>query len=648
MEGKNMKHTKLLVVALLVALMACLAVTALADDPCRHLVMVQESYTAPTCLSEGVLVTRCSNPDCDYAVVQTIPATGHDFPDAPTTIVDPTCGKAGRYEYKCNNCTHVRKIDIPATGLHDYQAVLDPGYAPTCTANGLTATMGCIVCGKKQADPTVIPPLGHKFTENAWVVNTPATCAREGVLERTCNRCGYIDTMKIGKADHHTDANGDALAPTLGAAYNAAKYTATNADYTTFDYCILPHTEPTCTTTGCTAVVQCPTCGAKMGNEVIPAIGHDINGVAYTVKVPATCASEGVLGRRCKNCNAWIETKNVGKADHHTDWDGNALANSPEAQYNAHKKDALEANYKTIETCILPATPAGCLTDGCYAVFQCPTCGKTVGGGKWAATGHNIQNWNTTQPTCTADGKSEGQCTNANCEVGTVTVKLPAYGHSATWNIVDWPTATTMGKAELVCARCGETIGVQFFSKTADAPSGTVNTGVATTTKAVSTSGSKTSEHEASASKIVKTTTTKKTSTASSSSKSTSTAKTTTAAPKTVAATTKVATVAVASALPANATELKADTKLYVVKNAAGEDVVLNVMIADGKITVAANLAEGESVVLYADADAIANPTAENTLVLTANEAVELPEAFANAIIAVVKTDSLPAAVAAK
>ena len=48
---------------------------------------------------------------------------------------------------------------------------------------------------------------------------------------------------------------------------------------------------------------------------------------------------------------------------------------------------------------------------------------------------------------------------------------------------------------------------------------------------------------------------------------------------------------------------------------------------------------------LYANAEAVEAPTAENTLVLTANEAVELPEAFANAILAVVKTESLPAAV---
>ena len=652
MEGKIMKHTKLLVVVLLVALFACLAVTAMADDPCPHLYMKEESYTAPTCLGEGVQVLRCSNPDCDYVLVRTIPALGHSFPDTPTTTIPATCGQAGRYEYKCNRCEHVKKIDIPATGNHDFQAVLDPGKAPTCTGNGIGATMGCIVCGKKMADPVVIPPLGHVFTENAWVVNTPATCAREGVLQRTCNRCGYIDTMKVGKADHHTQADGNDLTPTFNAAYNAAKTSADITNYTTFDYCILPFTPATCTTNGCTAVIQCPTCGAKKGGEVIPAFGHDVTGVAWTVKTPATCASAGELGRRCKNCNAWIETQNVGKAAYHTDWNGNALTNTPEGQFNAHKKDALESNYKTIETCILPATPAGCVTDGCYAVFQCPTCGKTVGGGKWAASGHNVATWTTTNPTCTADGKSEGVCSNPNCEVGTVTVKLPAYGHSATWTVVEWPTASKLGRSELKCARCGEVLGVQYFSKNSDAPTGTVNTGVSTSTTPISVSGKKAAEHEAVASTVVKTTT----STAKSTTK-TSTAKTSTSSTKAAAApatteTKKVATVAAVVAAPAalaeNQAQLVADKHLYVVKNVAGEEIVLTVNVVDGKITVEANLAEGESLVLYANAEAVEAPTAENTLVLTANEAVELPEAFANAILAVVKTESLPAAVAAK
>ena len=619
-----MKHTKLLVVVLLVALFACLAVTAMADDPCAHLYMKEESYTPPTCLGEGVQVLRCTNPDCDYVLVRTIPALGHSFPDTPTNTIPATCAKAGRYEYKCTRCDHVKKIDIPATGNHIYDDVLDAGIAPTCVANGMGPTYGCIYCGKKMADPVVIPPLGHNFKGQEYVVIRPATCAVDGLIGRKCTRCDYYDDIQnVGKGNH--DAGW----------YTYKKDTATaGAGYT------LAYKAPTCTTPGCTAVYQCSICGSTRGGEQIAALGHLLNGVAWTVKTPATCATDGILERKCDRCGASVETQNVGKLSTH---DANYQ------NYNANKEQTTSGTNGVI----LPARKADCTTNGCYAVVQCAICGKTIGGGVWAASGHKVAAWTTTEPKCTVDGKSVGTCSNCGKEV---TVKLPAYGHSATWSITTWPTATSMGKSELVCARCGETLGVQFFSKTSEAPTGTVNTGVSTSTTPTSVSGKKAAEHEASASTVVKNTTSSKTSTAKSTTK-TSTAKTSTSSTKAAAApatteTKTVATVAAVVAAPAalaeNQAQLVADKHLYVVKNVAGEEIVLTVNVVDGKITVEANLAEGESLVLYANAEAVEAPTAENTLVLTANEAVELPEAFANAILAVVKTESLPAAVAAK
>jgi hypothetical protein len=518
MEGKIMKHTKLLVVALLVALMACLAVVAIADDS-HNLVWDQNSYVYPTCDREGVEVWVCTNDGCDYSVTMTLPATGHRFASTPDAegYKPATCGSAGFYQYTCQNidrntglpCGHVKKITIPATGEHDYQKVLDEGKAPTCTANGLGKTMGCIVCGKKMADPVVIPALGHEFTENAWTVAVSATCARDGILSRKCNRCDYVDTKNVGKADHHTDADGNPLTPSLSGQYNAYGKKATDANYKTIALCIMPMTAPSCTTDGCTAVFQCPTCGATKGGELIPAYGHDVNGAQWIVKVPATCATEGVLGRKCMNgCGTWLETKSVGKADHHTDWNGDPI--SPLSAYNTYKETANESNYKTIYNCIAPARPATCTEDGCYAIFQCPTCGATKGGTVWAKSGHKLdpRGWTTdpsvypdatTTPapaTCTKDGTMVAYCLNCHKYL---TTKVPAFGHSASWKITLWPDALNdngMGKSELTCVRCGEVLGVQFFKDSKDAPTGTVNTGVSTTSNPI-VYGGNTSTHNA-------------------------------------------------------------------------------------------------------------------------------------------------------
>ena len=611
-----MKHTKLLVVALLVALVACLALSASADE-CLHPTQTQLILLQPTCVTNGVMSYQCTT--CGTELTRAnIPATGIHTYGAPVEVA-PTCGNDGYVKRTCTVCGYTDVYQtVPATGNHTWTTYA-AAVPPTCTTNGTKEWKKCSVCGKlKTAAPEVDPAPGHDVDGQAWdVIVQEANCVQVGILGRRCRVCGKVVETKNTPNGNH-DAGWytyDKTTTTLGGGYT------------------LPYKASTCTTAGCTAVYQCSICGALKGGEAIPANGHSLNGVAWTVKRSATCAQDGILERICTVCGASVETQNVGKTAYHSD--ANGIANDyNNATTSVNGITMALANNGALQP-IVPFKQVTCTTDGCKAVWQCPTCGATKGGEKVTAPGHKVADtawtWKDGKATsCTYTGTRIGACSVCG-KADAVSVKVPAYGHSAVWQIQTTPTPTQTGMAILKCTRCNQTIGMQILNYGDKLPSGAVNTGAAASTTAKSTS---------------KTTTTKKTSTA----KSTSTAaKTTTAAPKAATTTTtKTATVAVAAALPANVAELKADTKLYVVKNVAGEDIVLNVLVADGKITVAANLAEGESVVLYANADAIANPTAENTLVLVANEATELPAAFANAIVAVVKTDSLPAAVASK
>ena len=607
-----MKHTKLLVVALLVALIACLAMTASADE-CLHPTRTQLILLKPTCTTNGVGVYQCLT--CGKQLDSfNIPATGVHTWGAPETVA-ADCGNDGYVKRTCTVCGYTDVYQtIPATGNHTWGTYAS-AVPPTCTTNGTKEWKKCTVCGKlKTPAPEVWVAPGHDTDGQPWdVIIQEPTCIAEGILGRKCKVCGAVVETKTAPKGNH-DAGW----------YSYVKTTATlGGGYT------LPYKAATCTTAGCTAVYQCSICGALKGGETIPANGHKLNGVEWTVKTGATCAVDGILVRKCSVCGQEVEKQNVGKGKHDAGW-------------YTYNKDTATAG----SGYILAAKPKTCTVDGCTAVYQCSQCGATKGGEVVKAYGHQIDTWtwkDGKETDCTYTGTRLGHCSVCG-QADAQSVVVPAYGHSAVWQIEKVPTPTEVGNAILKCTRCNKTIGMQILYYGDKLPSGAVNTGAAATSTAKSASTKTSTAKSAS----TKTSTAKTTSTKSA---STSASTKTAAAPATTE-TKKVATVAAVAApaaeLEANQAQLVADKHLYVVKNVAGEEIVLTVNVADGKITVEAALAEGESLVLYANAEAIENPTAENTLVLTANEAVELPEAFANAIVAVVKTESLPTAVAAK
>ena len=591
-----MKHTKLLVVALLVALIACLAMSASADTTTclspaatngQH-VWAYDRTDDPTCTTEGRIIFKCANVGCGETQITYTPAKGHVW-GSYQQVKNATCVSDGQMQRVCTVCGHFDTANIKyepkATGNHNWVLIRDK-VNPDCTTNGYKAMYECSVC-KAKTGGDVIPANGHDLDGVAWTVKKEATCASEGVIVRICRVCGLeIEKQTTPKSTTHT--------------WNT----------------IIPQKDPTCTSSGCKKSEQCSVCGITRGGDVIPALGHDLDGVAWTVKKEATCASEGVIVRICRRCGLEIEKQNTGKNSNH-DW-----------------------------RVIIPQKDPTCTANGCKAMQQCAICGATKGGDSIPATGHAWAVSHKVEAKCTVDGKTVLSCPKCG---GEQTIKVPAIGHSATWA----PQAGSNAANgyiiwELKCGICGQVLATQVVMNGDKAPSGTVSTAKA----AVDASYTATVKGTVDVAKNTTKTTTTKTSTAKSTTTKTSSASTKTAAAPATTETKKVATVAAVAApaaeLEANQAQLVADKHLYVVKNVAGEEIVLTVNVADGKITVEAALAEGESLVLYANAEAIENPTAENTLVLTANEAVELPEAFANAIVAVVKTESLPTAVAAK
>ena len=85
---------------------------------------------------------------------------------------------------------------------HDWH---DTETLPTCTEAGEKGRE-CSRCGMKETEK--IPALGHDWGD--WTVTTPATCTKEGVETRICNRnSSHVETRTIPTTGHNWVDNGN-------------------------------------------------------------------------------------------------------------------------------------------------------------------------------------------------------------------------------------------------------------------------------------------------------------------------------------------------------------------------------------------------------------------------------------------------------
>ena len=637
-EKEHMKYTKILVVALLIALLACLAVTATAEDKCvgdLHYGNVTATVLVEaTCTKTGITEYSCDA--CGNVWRKETAMKAHQISDEYNKQVPSTCTKQGYNARTCSVCgAEFDKIYLP---LADHTWVeMAPKKEPTCLTPGCKALQHCSVCDARRGGET-IPATGHNIAGAQWLVIREATCAKEGLIGRFCLNANCDLGVSIV-----SDPDG------IGMEWAAIeKKSVAKTDHDPANVVVIAKAkDPTCETNGCTALKQCSLCGAQWGGEVRAKLGHNLNGAQWLIIKNPTCAEEGLIGRYCQNDPSVCELG------------GESNAPAKWAALETQVVPKLNGVNDHDWVPIIGAKPATCEQPGCEALEQCSRCGLKRGGGVIKALGHKFGEWQAVPgyemtPSCTKDGKRWRQCTRTDvCDAIKTTGEphkqmetIPKFGHRATWKVTKDATPDVAGFAELRCDICNEPLATQVFYYGQKAPSGSVTTAdsVAPAIKGNSSTLIKEDPVGISANKTGTGKSNASSSTAKKSTSSSSSKKTTTTTKTTTTSTTKAATVVAAAELPANAVALEDGRTIYVVKNSEGKDVALNVEIVDGKIVVKADLAEGEVIVMYADADAIANPTEENAVVL-GEEAVEL---FENGILAVVKEADLPVALAAK
>lgn len=186
-----------------------------------------------------------------------------------TTRTEPTCTEDGSVVSVCKDCGATDRVVLPMTG----HKLVSSGHDATCTQDGYQRYM-CTQCDYWYEKKT--PALGHDWSD--WDVLLEAGSKRDGIKQRTCMRCGEVETYAI-PSDHHK--------------------------HTTVEHVV----QPTCTEQGYTELRCVNSAGLPCGKTYIvqgsetPALGHDYSGDSgIRTIVEPTCTTSGLKEYNCSRC----------------------------------------------------------------------------------------------------------------------------------------------------------------------------------------------------------------------------------------------------------------------------------------------------------------------------------------------------------
>ncbi len=324
----------------------------------------------------------------------------------------------------------------------------------TCTKPAVyLAVTHCTICGEELFSEPIEDgePLGHAF--GAWETAATPTCTLPGEAQRSCSRCGAVETQPISASGH-----------TPGEAVHENE------------------TAPACETAGSyDAVIYCSVCGDELSRETqtIPASGHTPGEAVRENEIPAACETAGSYDAvvYCTICGDELsrETKPEGAPLDH-DWDNGVVTLAPtcsdcgtqvftckRAGCGATKEEELKPVpgahvWKQAE--IVPPT----CTDQGYTMHACARCRYGYSDDYVGALGHSFTIYSSNHDaTCTADGTKTATCDRCT-ETNTVADKGSAFGHRPGKPVRENEKAAfceTDGSYDEVvyCTKCGNETG---------------------------------------------------------------------------------------------------------------------------------------------------------------------------------------------
>lgn len=165
--------------------------------------IIHHDAQAKTCAEIGWdEYDTCSR--CSYSTYSEIPAS-HEWEKDYTVDKEPTCESTGIKSIHCSECEQFKvdtKTIIPATG---HTEVKDNGYAPTCTAFGMTTGSHCSVCNKiLVAQKSIIPTVKIKNNRGSYSLDYKESLILTAVtsdMPSDAKIYWFVDGVKSGEGE---------------------------------------------------------------------------------------------------------------------------------------------------------------------------------------------------------------------------------------------------------------------------------------------------------------------------------------------------------------------------------------------------------------------------------------------------------------
>ena len=412
MEKQSTRKFLKLIVALVAFFLIGAAALMLASCKEEHVHEYTRTVTQePTCTQTGIATFTCSCGDGTYT--ETIPVLGHDLGDW-TVDTAATCTTDGIEVRSCSRCDYEESRIIPATDHSWDEGTVET--EATCSASGLKVYK-CKNCDEIKQE--IIPATG----KHDWVFSYKyaASCESEGYTVEKCSICGVTrQTDFTDKIDHQYAIDPESV----------KEATCTEAAYREY---------------------ECVYCGDRYADAQYSAsngpLGHDLEGVAWEVKVAATCTTAGVDHRFCKRCGTEFEQDTPALGHLYIATNGGTtggVSSVNAAAFNAElKKDSLYICVAQNDLVDVDGNKYAytCARENCPCEVVIDAAGTTAHYVDVVAHDYTGEVWTTkTLATCTTDGEEHRFCTVCNYED---TRKVDAYDHA-------WNTVQMDGKTDVV------------------------------------------------------------------------------------------------------------------------------------------------------------------------------------------------------
>lgn len=431
-----------------------------------------DNNVPPTCIDSGYDVYVCSVDGCtaSYNVV-TKSANGHNYVEDTARTVDPTCSTVGYKYFKCSACgKDGYDYEVPATGKHNYKETVK--HDPTCENAGYSYNK-CTECDAvDKATIKAIDPLGHDYS----VDNGDGTVS--------CSRTGCDSKITVEKFVTEDDGTVHAFEGKITKQSTCKEHGTIAYTCRTHKNCAKNHTEklpfaehsatadsivkkdPVCKEDGSlvngSIVVKCSVCGTQIGDTVVIPAAHKY----IVVKVErATCGSKGNVTERCEVCehekvtelemdtsaHDFESTPSI-KVDATCTTDGYEVYNCKHCDAQKFVKTGEKLNHKHTESVTKDAT---CTSEG-YTRITCKDCGKIIRETVIEKTAHT-EVVVKIDATCTTKGSVTTKCSVCGKLIKDIEY-TPALGHKwSDWKVISGGTCAVEGQRQRECTVCGET-----------------------------------------------------------------------------------------------------------------------------------------------------------------------------------------------